>query len=66
LDGGEDLWLAINIGNEALNPGAQLMHPAPIANVTEVLLAPGHLRTAEALVDLIFRLDVISLLMLRR
>ena len=56
----------MNIGNEALNPGAQLVHPAPIANVTEVLLAPGHLRTAEALVDLIFRLDVISLLMLRR
>ncbi len=66
MTGGEDLRLAKNIGNEALNPGAQLMHPAPIAKVTEVLLAPGHLRTAEALVDLIFRLDVISLLMLRR
>ena len=54
----------MDIGNEALNPGAQFMHPAPIAEVTEVLLAPGHLSTAEALVDLIFRLAVISFLML--
>jgi hypothetical protein len=66
LTGGEDLWLAMDIGNEALNPGAQLMHPASIAKVTEVLLAPGHLSTAKALVDLIFRLAVISFLMLRR
>ncbi len=66
MTGGEDLRLAMKNGNEALNPGTQLVHPAPIAKVTEVLLAPGHLRTAEALVDLILSLAVISFLMLRR
>ena len=56
----------MKLGNEALNPGAQLVHTAPIANVTEVLLAPGHLSTAEALIDLSSKVAVISFLMLRR
>jgi hypothetical protein len=56
----------MNIGNQALNPSAQLMHPALIAKVTEVLLAPSHLSTAEALVDLIYKQAIICFLMLRR
>jgi hypothetical protein len=65
LTGGEDLRLALNIGNEALNPGAQLVHSAPLAKVAKVILSPGHLHTAEALVYFPFMLAVIILLMLR-
>ena len=66
MTGGEDLWLAMNIGNEALNPGAQLVHPASFAKVAKVILAPGHLHTAEALVYLSSMLAVTSMMMLRR
>jgi hypothetical protein len=65
LTGGEDLWLTLKIGNEALNPSAQLMHSTPLAKVAKVILAPGYLHTAEALVDLISMIAVINLLMLR-
>jgi hypothetical protein len=62
LTGGEDLWLALKLRNEALNPGTQLVHPTSLANMTDILLAPGHLRAAEAVVALSSTLVFISFL----
>ena len=42
----------MKLGNEALNPGAQLVHPTPIAKVSLVALAPFCLNATEAIVDL--------------
>ena len=64
MAGGEDLRLASKIGNHSLNLGAQLVHPTYLANVFEVILVPVKLNTAEALVDLSFKLDIITFLML--
>ena len=52
MTGGEDLRVASEIGNEALNPGAQLVHLIYLAKVFEVILVPVKLFAAEALVDL--------------
>ena len=65
MTGGEDLRVASEIGNEALNPGAQLVHQTYLAKVFEVILVPVKLVAAEALVCLNSRLDVSSFLMLR-
>ena len=65
MAGGEDLSVASKIGNHPLNLGAQLVHPTSLANVFEVILVPVKLITAEALVDLSSKLDVINFLMLR-
>ena len=46
MTGSEDLWLTLEVRNESLNPGTQLVHPTSLAKMAKVILAPGHLRTA--------------------
>ena len=65
MTGGEDIRVASEIGNEALNPGAQLVHSTYLAKVFEVILVPVKLIAAEALVGLSSKLDVINFMMLR-
>ena len=44
--------MTLKVRNHPLNPTAQLVHPSALANMTDILLAPGHLRAAEAFVAL--------------
>ena len=56
LTSGEDLWLASKLGNEALNPAAQLVHSATLAKVAKVIHLPSHLSSAVAFIVLTFAL----------
>ena len=62
MTGSEDLWLTLEVRNESLNPGTQLVHPTSLAKMAKVILAPGHLRIAEAVVDLSSKLVFICFL----
>ena len=51
MTGGEDLCLAAKLGNEALNPTAQLVHPAYLVKVTLISPLCLYMKAAVAVVE---------------
>ncbi len=51
MTGGEDLCLAAKLGNEALNPTAQLVHTADLVNVTLISPLRLYMKAAVAVVE---------------
>ena len=48
---GEDLWLTLKIGNETLNPAAQLVHPTNLVNVPLISPFCLYMKAAVAVVE---------------
>ena len=51
MTGGEDLWLASKLGNEALNPAAQLVHSATLVKVTLISPPCLYMKAAVAIIE---------------
>ena len=51
MAGGEDLWLTLKIGNETLNPAAQLVHPTNLVKVALINPFCLYMKAAVAVVE---------------